>query len=309
VAAVEGEGEEFDGAEDPEAEEEETDEDDLASDPEARRSRKRQTTPFDEAADEVLGRLQPKISRWEEVAKDGRIVVGYGAQASRLASRVPDDFARELRRQGLVAEEGGAGPEEAAEELQGEVERQLQAIFFAQRALVEQAVYKRLKADLLRRMRRKKRALIPKERANALQRALKEYDGRVKDLIPSFMPERGAERALAEQTLAQLAATLDELPEAKDLLSGWRIEQLRRQSRGPRGISVSFSPGLRIMMRPDGFGNLQLNTKRQVGPPNNPNEVSLAVLNDGNVMDVYRKQPKPPLFKFQPTVAMDVSLS
>ncbi|CAK0867711.1 unnamed protein product [Prorocentrum cordatum] len=71
------------------------------------------------------------------------------------------------------------------------------------------------------------------------------------------------------------------------------MERMRSmQMRQSKGYSVSVSPGIRLMFRPDGLGNAQFFSRREVGPPHNPNEVSVALLNDGNVADPYLKQPK-----------------
>merc|ERR1712183_935582 len=135
---------------------------------------------------------------------------------------------------------------------------------------------------------------------------MREYDLLAQELRPVFVED--AERLRAEQRLSELQWGILETPEGKELQQKWKIEKMRRNPvRQSRGMSVSLSPGLRLMFRPEGMGNFQFSSKRQVGPPHNPNEVSIGVLNDGNVIDVYNQKPRPPLIKFQPTIGLDLS--
>lgn len=266
-------------------------------------------TPAGEVAQAAFDKVSSKVARWKDIAGDGRTIFGFGGQASRMVRRTLASFDKQAQARGLDLE--GADCTAARTALRGTLQRRIHAVFLAQRALVEQVVYQRFKNDLLRRMRRKKSMLEVKERARLLRGAMKEYDSRVREVLPSFVPEGSAERSLAEQRLGELAVRLEEQPEVKEMLQQWKIEKLRQssQQKQERQFSLSLSPGLRVMLRPGGTGNMQLLTRRQVGPPHNPNEVAVGILNDGNVIDVYNKKPSPPLLKLQPTIGVDVGFS
>eukprot|EP00421_Protoceratium_reticulatum_P012027 CAMPEP_0168401132 /NCGR_PEP_ID=MMETSP0228-20121227/22951_1 /TAXON_ID=133427 /ORGANISM="Protoceratium reticulatum, Strain CCCM 535 (=CCMP 1889)" /LENGTH=327 /DNA_ID=CAMNT_0008414685 /DNA_START=51 /DNA_END=1034 /DNA_ORIENTATION=+ len=250
---------------------------------------------------EMLKKVSPRIARWEKTATDGSTINNFGGQASRLLNRTLATFDQSARQLG---EGETCGPEREA--LAAVMQEQLHSIFLVQRSTIEQVLYQRLKKDLLRRMRRKKGELIVKDKLRMLHASMSEYDSQVRELLPFFV--QNPERDRAERRLSELQWGIAETPEAKEMLQRWKMERLRRTPmRQSKGLSVSLSPGLRLMFRPSGFGNLQLYSRRQVGPPHNPNEVAVGVLNDGNVMDVYNKKPKPPLIKFQPMLGVDVS--
>jgi len=248
-------------------------------------------------------KVNQQLARWEKVATEGQTIHNFGNRASRLLNRTLTNFDKSVKQQ--LGEGAMCRPERQA--LEHFLQQQLESIFLVQRSAIEQALYQRLKKELLRRMRRKKRELDVKEKLKLLHACMNEYDSQVRDLLPFFV--QSSERDRAERRLSELQWGIADTPEAKEMQNRWKMERLRRmpmrQSKGP---SVSLSPGMRLMLRPGGFGNLQVQSRRQVGPPHNPNEVSIGLLNDGNVMDVYNKKPKPPLIKFQPTIGIEMSV-
>jgi len=252
--------------------------------------------------EEQLKKVGPRIARWEKVATEGQTIRNFGHRASRLLNRTLADFDQTVR-QRMGADSQCPAERQA---LESSMQQQLESIFLVQRSSIEQALYQRLRKELLRRMRRKKRELDVKEKLKLLHASLNEYDSQVRDLLPFFV--QSSERDRAEQRLSQLQWGIADTPEAKEMQKRWKMERMMRtpmrQSKGP---SISLSYGMRLMFRPMGFGNFQMYSRRQVGPPHNPNEIAVGVLNDGNVMDVYNKKPNPPLIKFQPTVGVDVS--
>lgn len=262
-----------------------------------------QLGPCEQIRAEIMESLSPKLTRWERYATDGQTIHGYGAQATKLLNRTLETFdARAEQRLG-----NADSCVTQREELHAELERQLHSIFLAQRSAIEQVLFQRLKKELLRRMRRKKAELPVKEKLKLLHSSMAEYDMQVRDLMPAFVDD--SERDRAERRLSELQWGILDTPEGKELQQRWKMDRLRRMPmHQSRGLSVSLSPGMRVMFRPGGFGNIQLYSRRQVGPPHNPNEVAIGLLNDGEVMDVYNQKPKPPLVKFQPTVAVDMSV-
>ncbi|CAE7251767.1 rsph9 [Symbiodinium sp. CCMP2456] len=185
------------------------------------------------------------------------------------------------------------------EGLKQELEKQLHSIFLVQRSIVEQVLYQRLKKDLLRKMRRKKRELDVKEKLRMLHGAMADYDSQVEELRPLFVSN--TERDRAEKRLSELQWGIGDTAEGKEMKQRWKMERLRRApTRQSRDISISLSPGMRLMLRPSGLGNFQLFSRRKVGPNQNPNEVALGIHNDGKSL---------PVIKFQPTIAIELSAS
>mmetsp|Transcript_87439 Transcript_87439/g.155077 ORF Transcript_87439/g.155077 Transcript_87439/m.155077 type:complete len:320 (-) Transcript_87439:35-994(-) len=248
--------------------------------------------------------VEPRLRNWEKAAAEGRTLLGYGTKASKLLNKTLDSYDKAVRAK--LGE--GSSCEGSREVLDHELQQQLHSIFLMQRSTIEQVLYQRLKKDLLRKMRRKKRELNVKEKLRLLHGAMNDYDSQVKELLPYFV--ENTERDRAEKRLSELQWGIGDTPEAKEMQQRWKMERMRRMPmRQSKGISVSLSPGMRLMFRPSGFGNFQVYSRRQVGPMHNPNEVSIGLHNDGKVIDVYNKKPTPPLIKFQPTIGIDVSAS
>jgi len=246
--------------------------------------------------------VRSRIAGWEKASSEGRSVLRYGKQASQLLNRTLSSFDDAVRQK---LDEGCATEREA---LQKDLQRQLYSIFLEQRSIVEQVLYTRLKKDLLRRMRRKKRELTVKEKLKLLHAAMADYDSQVAELCPFFVGN--PERDRAEQRLSELQWGIADTPEGKEMKQRWKMDRLRRApTRQSRDIAISLSPGMRLMLRPSGLGNFQLFSRRKVGPTNNPNEVAFGIHNDGKVIDVYNDKPHPPLIKFQPTIAIELSAS
>lgn len=204
-------------------------------------------------------------------------------------------------------ERTGGPCNEEQQRLEQKLQVQMHSLFLTQRSTVEQTQYQRLKKDLLKRMRQRRKELGVIEKVALLRSALSDYDSAVRDLKPFFVdnPERDA----AERRLNELQGSIGDSSEAKDMKQRWKMEQLRRMPRQNRKFEVSPSLGLRLMVRPAGLGNFQFTGRRQVGPMSAPNEVAVGVVNDGNVMDVYNKKPSPPLIKFQPVIGLEFGFS
>lgn len=248
---------------------------------------------------ELLRKVQPRIARWEKTAGSGRSIFGFGGQATKLLNQSIAQFDSR-------AEAGWGAVAVERDMLDKELRRQLNEIFLMQQASIEEALFQRLKRDLLRKMWRKKGELAVKVKLKLLHAAMNDYDKQVVELMPAFVGD--SERGRAEKRLSEMQWGILDTPEGKEMQQKWKVDKMRRSpTRQSRGISVSLSPGMRLMLRPSGLGNFQISSRRSVGPPHNPNEVSIGVLNDGNVIDVYNNKPRPPLIKFQPSVGIDLS--
>lgn len=244
-----------------------------------------------------LAGVRWRVARMERAVSDGRVIRGFGYKAGRLVNRTLASFD--------LAQGGGNLCSRERDALQEDLCGQLLGIFFEQRSTVEQALFIRLRDNLLRNMRRRRGEVPVSQKLRMLHSAMRSYDSQVRDLQPFFAAD--SERSRAEERLSELQWGIAEQPEAKDMLQQWKMERLRRPVRQSR-LSVSLSPGMRLMLRPPGLGNLHFYSLRQVGPPHNSNEVAFGVLNDGDVADIYHKKARPPFAKFQPTLGVEVSL-
>lgn len=158
-----------------------------------------------------------------------------------------------------------------------------------------------MKEELLRRMKRKKDKLDVYEKLKVLHNSMKAYDQRMAELRPFFMDD--SERNFTERRLSKLQWGIDDEREAKEMKGKWAEERIRKFQRSQRnGISVSLSPGLRVLLRPHGLGNFQISSRHRVGSPFNPNEVSMNMINDGNIPDTNNGKPRPPFVSVQPTL-------
>jgi len=253
----------------------------------------------------ALQTARQTIQKWEKVATAGQSVNGFGQKASRFLNQTLDSY------DGNVRKRLGEDPTKCASErkaLQETLENQLHAVFLAQSTSIEQVLYQQLKKKLLRRLRAKRGELSVKEKFKLLHDATAEYDEKVADLQPSFVTNSGHERA--EKRLSELQWDIEKTPEAKEMLNRWQQAKLRR-SMGSRKMEPSFSlsPGLRLMLRPDflgGLGTLQAKANREVGDAHNPAEISIGVLNDGQVADIYNSKPHPQVAKIQPVLNMEI---
>lgn len=252
----------------------------------------------------ALTTSRPRLAKWERLVTDGRIISGFRYKADRFLKQTLSNFDKNVT--STLGDKGERVCASEREVLEVELQKNLHSIFLAQRSSIEEVLFQRLRKDLLKRMRGKRRELNVQEKLKMMHGAMNEYDSQVKELQPSFVDD--SERDRAEKRLSELQWGIGDTPEAKEMKQRWKMEQLRRMPmRQSSGISVSLSPGIRLMLRPEGLGNFQLYSRRQVGPPHNPNEVAIGVLNDGKVADVYHRKPKPPFIKFQPSVGVDLS--
>lgn len=189
-----------------------------------------------------------------------------------------------------------------------QLQQGLRTVFLVQRLTVEEMLCQRLRKDLLRKMWWKKRDLDVTEKLRLLHSVTKQYKTKVQDLQPSFVED--SESAHAEKRLSELQWGIGDTPEAKEMKQRWKLERMRQSPiRHRGGISVSLSPGLRLMLRPQGFGNIEFWSRRQVGQPQNPSEVSIGIVNDGLIGDIYNKKPRPPVVKLQPAVGVEFKFS
>jgi len=260
---------------------------------------------------QALSMAGKHIARWELAAAEGNFVRRFGKTAARLVNQTLSDFDNNARQRlgmdrGPVTLTPCAGEHEA---LRLELQRRLHSVFLAQRSAMERALHRRLKEDLLREMRLKCSDVDIQLKLRLLRAAVSDYESQAHELRPYFV-EDDFERGHAQMRLSQVQWGIDDSPEALEMKQRWKIGRERRMPLRTfkRGASVSLSPGLRLMLRPQGLGNLQISSRWLVGPPHNPSEVSIGVANDGSISDVYNRKPRPPLLKLQPTIGVQVDI-
>jgi len=136
------------------------------------------------------------------------------------------------------------------------------------------------------------------------------YHQRVGELLPECFASQGdPEREGAERRLGELQFGIESSPAGRTLQAFWERERAKRVvSTRAHGFSVSLDPALRVMLRPEGLGNLQIFSVGPVGPPNSPATVNIGIMNDGSIADVYREHPVPPLFSAQPAVKVNLNV-
>jgi len=117
------------------------------------------------------------------------------------------------------------------------------------------------------------------------------------------------EDAEVERRFGELQYTIEASGEGVALRRLWeRKRNDKLMGERAHGASVSLDPALRLMVRPEGIGNVQIYSQGPVGPPNQPAIVNIGIMNDGSIADIYREHPTPPLFAFQPAVKVNVDL-
>mmetsp|Transcript_26483 Transcript_26483/g.39398 ORF Transcript_26483/g.39398 Transcript_26483/m.39398 type:complete len:277 (-) Transcript_26483:16-846(-) len=252
---------------------------------------------------EILKQARPIVGQWARMAKDGQLVQGFGEKAATLVEQSLEKFDFEsVKRRDAIVDRSTVAPQR--ESLQRTLESELTAAFFIQRSSLEDSLYKRLKKDLLKKMRWLGRELTVQEKIALLQPVLTSYDKQASGLRPPFVPD--AERAQVERRFSELQWGIQDTAEGQELEQQWKVEKLRRASGRKRGLSMSFSPGLRVMLRPPGLGNFEVFSNRQLGHTAGSGEISVGIFNDGSIADVYNKKAHPARWKLQPTLGIDL---
>lgn len=178
------------------------------------------------------------------------------------------------------------------------------------RKLIEAVVADDLANRLLDKMERRGAPLRMQEKMELLQAASTQY----RRIVDSSLPEwasayKGLGQKDAEQKFGEVQFGIESSGEGLDLRNMWQERDVRNlASRRAHGVSLSLDPALRVMVRPEGFGNFQVFSVGPVGPPNRPATVNVGILNDGSIADMYREHPVPPKFAVQPAVNLNLNI-
>jgi len=206
----------------------------------------------------------------------------------------------------VAGQEGSCGTERAA--LVQTIHKDVWVIFQVQRLIAEQIASDRLGRALLAGMKTRKGPLRVQEKLDILRGEVKSYKEAVSRLLPSWAAG-DPEEAAVERRLGELQFSIEESGAGLVEQRKWKESRMKEvMNTRAHGMSVSLDPALRVLLRPDGMGNLQVFSHGPVGPPNNPATVNFGVMNDGSIADVYREHPEPPMLAVQPAVKVNLNL-
>lgn len=255
----------------------------------------------------------PMRTAWSTASQGGQPLRDFRRQAAVAQRRALARFDAELE-----SSPETCGPSRST--LEAMVVREAWKVFLVQRRLLEETVADSLSDQLLRRTRRRKGPLRVQEKLDLLQKAIASYSAGVGRMRPELLSEASedgpgssrGEPAQGEPEQAEVERRLGELQFEVELSADGRavlgdLEQQRQRQllrRRASGVSVSLDPGLRVMVRPEGLGNLQVFSEGPVGPA----RVNVGVMNDGLIADVYREHPVPPKISLQPAVRVNLNL-
>lgn len=180
----------------------------------------------------------------------------------------------------------------------------------AQRLVAERQASDQLNRQLISRMAKSGGPLRVLEKMNLLRQQVSAYKASVQKLLPAWAASGGdPEEVAAERRLGEVQFLVESSAAGSALQKIWQESRMQQLlSKRAHGISVSLDPALRVLLRPDGLGNLQIFSVGPVGPPNNPATVNVGVMNDGSIADVYREHPEPPRLSIQPAVKVNMNL-
>jgi len=183
-------------------------------------------------------------------------------------------------------------------------------VYRFQRAIAEKEEAVALEERLLAGMRRRGGRLRVQEKVDMLRKAVAAYKAKAQELTPPWAAEQAAsEDAAAEGRLGVLQFRVEESAGGQYLARVWQLRQEKSVlNERAHGASLSVDPALRVLVRPEGLGNIQIYSAGPAGPPENPLSVNVGIINDASMADVYREHPVPPLLAAQPAVRLNVNV-
>eukprot|EP00434_Breviolum_minutum_P023472 symbB.v1.2.020705.t1/scaffold1760.1/size102730/3 len=220
--------------------------------------------------------------------------------------------AEQTEAQALAAFDQVAGESCQAERkaLQDAIRKDVLYIFQLQRVIAERQALESLSRKLVQKMTQRGGPLRIQEKIELLRAEVQAYKTSVQHLLPSWASAMGdPQEATAERHLGELQFNIEESAEGQALQRQWEDQRLQDlMSRRAYGVSVSLDPALRVLLRPEGIGNLQIFSQGPLGPPSHPADMNLGIMNDGSIADVYREHPVPPFVAVQPAVNVNLNL-
>jgi len=249
--------------------------------------------------------FQSSQADWVAALEAGRLIPSFGKVAAAAEQKAFAAFDAMVEQDSAL---GRCTAQRAA--LHSTVQKEVWAVFLAQRQLAEQATGDALSRQLIQLMKRRGAPLRIQEKVDMLREAAASYRRQVQALLPEWAASQGdPEEAEAERRLGELQFRIEDSAGGRNLRGLWERDRAKRlMSERAKGFSLSLDPALRVMIRPEGLGNLQVFSTGPVGPPNQPATVNVGVMNDGSMADVYREHPVPPKLSVQPAVKVNLNV-
>ncbi|CAE7534490.1 unnamed protein product [Symbiodinium natans] len=246
-------------------------------------------------------RFDDALRTWTETSRAGRALPGFGSVA---------DSAEQAS---LAAFDSAAGSQGACDAqrkaLQDRIRKDVLQIVALQRSIAERQASADLNRKLLNKMSQRGGPLRVQEKLNILEETFNAYKASVKKLQPAWADMVDPQEAATERRLGDLEFGVEDSREGLALQKKWEDRRMRDlMSKRAYGMSVSFDPALRVLVRPEGLGNLQVFSQGPLGPPSHPANVNFGVINDASMPDVYREHPVPPFLAVQPAVNVNLNL-
>mmetsp|Transcript_9421 Transcript_9421/g.17439 ORF Transcript_9421/g.17439 Transcript_9421/m.17439 type:complete len:313 (+) Transcript_9421:40-978(+) len=245
------------------------------------------------------GRFEEALRSWIDATREGRAVPGFGgaAVAAEQASLAAFDAI------------GQQQCDSQRQALQDRIRKEVLQILSQQRVIAERRAQADLNRKLLDKMSQRGGPLRIQEKMDLLQDAMQAYKAAVLKLQPAWVETADADEDATERRLGELQFSIEDSREGLALQREWEDRHTRDlMSRRAYGMSVSLDPALRVLVRPEGLGNLQVFSEGPVGPPSHPADVNFGVINDASMPDVYREHPVVPFLDVQPAVTVNLNL-
>lgn len=243
-----------------------------------------------------------KLSAWKGRVARGLVVDKFGNEAERLCRRTLDGFDTEtLASAGLPA----VAPYrlELRNELQTLVESALCDLYGSQITNLEKSAVKKFQNQLLKKQNSE---TAYDENAASMRSAAFSFDSAASDLEILSL---GLSKAKANQAISvKLNDALGSFPDspAAKIKRLNQITKTTSKEKKPTERSIDLGLDLVAMIRPDGFGSFQGFTGYQMGG----NSLTVGVHNDADDPQVISSfgGVRPPLFRFQPKLRVDVEM-
>lgn len=242
---------------------------------------------------------------WATASGSSRFMPSFGKVADTAERRALAAFDSTVEKDSAM---GACTAQRAA--LLSAIRKEVWSEFLRQRQLAELDAGEELAMRLLQSMKRRGAPLRVGEKMDVLQQVVTLYGKQVRALLPDWAASRDIPEQLeTERRLGELQFGIEDSAAGRALQSQWERNRAKSvMSERAHGFSVSLDPALRVMIRPEGLGNLQVFSTGPVGPPNQPATVNIGVMNDGSMADVYREHPVPPKLSVQPAVKINLNL-
>ncbi|CAE7360363.1 unnamed protein product [Symbiodinium pilosum] len=216
-------------------------------------------------------RFDETLRLWTQTSTEGRAVPGFGsaADSAEQASLAAFDSA--------AGQQGSCDPQRKA--LQDQIRKNVLRVYAQQRVIAERQAQADLNRKLLNKMTQRGGPLRIQEKMDILEDSVDDYKASVRKLLPSWAQDMvDTEEGATERRLGELQFLVEDSREGLALQKKWEDRRMRDlMSKRAYGVSVSFDPALRVLVRPEGLGNLQVFSEGPLGPPSHPASVNFGV--------------------------------